>query len=103
MASIQGILDSFTSLSIHINDKPVFVNPESRYLCPVCQDILYNAMQTSCGHRLCDHCVDHILSKQDPAHCPVGEDTCEDISRRNNSVCLFYMNFIDIKLKIQHW
>ena len=38
--------------------------------CPSCQNLLQNAVQPSCGHRLCQMCADHIIQTSSPPCCP---------------------------------
>ena len=38
-----------------------------RYLCPICQEILYEPVQTSCGHLFCGRCLKGVRSKNCPS------------------------------------
>ena len=38
-----------------------------RFLCPICQEILYEPAQTSCGHLFCGRCLRRIRSKNCPS------------------------------------
>lgn len=38
--------------------------------CPICTDILSNAIETSCGHAFCEHCLNQCLEVK-PNICPV--------------------------------
>ena len=51
----------------------------SHYTCPECKLILRDAVQPTCGHRICQSCADKILAnaeaKKTKAQCPeCGED-----------------------------
>ena len=38
-----------------------------RFLCPICQEILYKPVQTSCGHLFCGKCLKRVRSKNCPS------------------------------------
>ena len=38
-----------------------------RFLCPICQEILYEPVQTSCGHLFCGRCLKKVQSKNCPS------------------------------------
>ena len=38
-----------------------------RFLCPICQEILYEPVQTSCGHLFCGRCLKRVQSKKCPS------------------------------------
>lgn len=35
-----------------------------KYVCPKCDGILRDAVQTSCGHWLCNYCAEEIFDKK---------------------------------------
>ena len=37
--------------------------PDNKYLCPVCLNIMKDAMQTVCGHRFCKLCITKIIGR----------------------------------------
>ena len=45
----------------------------SRLKCPYCVQLLYNPVQPSCGHRLCQPCADEIIKKESPPRCPLSD------------------------------
>ena len=50
-----------------------------RYLCPICQEILYEPVQTSCGHLFCGKCLKRVQSK----NCPSCRAEFEEEPRRD--------------------
>jgi len=42
-----------------------------------------DAVQTKCGHRLCEGCVDHLFAGLDKAKCPVMEEGCDELSKQD--------------------
>ncbi|XP_067681954.1 TNF receptor-associated factor 3-like isoform X2 [Haliotis asinina] len=75
-------LSSLSSDSLH--QIPNFVHLEERFKCPVCLEVLKNAVQTSCGHRMCEECSLTIFAKGEPAQCPASdpEEPCEPIYKK---------------------
>ncbi|XP_066280948.1 TNF receptor-associated factor 3-like [Branchiostoma lanceolatum] len=48
--------------------------PDERYICPVCELVLREPVQTGCGHRYCKFCINQKLGEATPK-CPLdGED-----------------------------
>ena len=63
---------------------------EDKYLCPVCQNVLQQPLQTECGHRLCKACVLELCQKRAaPVRCPVNEVDCTDLSISANNLTVF--------------
>lgn len=56
---------------------PDFVEVDSKYMCVLCNNVLQDAVQTQCGHRLCQPCVDTYLQDHQPRPCPYQEEFCE--------------------------
>lgn len=56
---------------------PEFVGVDSKYVCVLCNNVLQDAIQTPCGHRLCQPCVDTYLQDGQPRPCPYQEEFCE--------------------------
>ena len=50
-----------------------------RFLCPICQEILYEPVQTSCGHLFCKKCLKGVQSK----NCPSCRAEFEEEPRRD--------------------
>ncbi|XP_051942102.1 TNF receptor-associated factor 3 [Hippocampus zosterae] len=66
--SSQGAAAGFLPLEGGFTDH--FVDaPEEKYLCESCRLVLCQPRQTECGHRFCQTCIAHILSRPNPV-CP---------------------------------
>ena len=50
----------------HSVEKHIFQNLElwQKYVCPACDLLLKDAVQTSCGHWGCESCVNNILATE---------------------------------------
>lgn len=72
---------------------PEFVGVDSKYVCVLCNNVLQDAVQTPCGHRLCQPCVDTYLQDGQPRLCPYQEEFCEmlqaDQVSRGSAHCFF--------------
>ncbi|OWF48149.1 TNF receptor-associated factor 3-like [Mizuhopecten yessoensis] len=55
---------------------PSFVNLDPKYTCLKCRDILRDAVQTLCGHRMCEVCAAKVFDEPPPFMCPGNDDTC---------------------------
>uniref|UniRef100_A0AAU6MX45 Tumor necrosis factor receptor-related factor 3 n=1 Tax=Argopecten irradians TaxID=31199 RepID=A0AAU6MX45_ARGIR len=73
-------LGSMSSSSIPIQQtppgNPVFVKLDPKYKCLKCRNVLRDAVQTLCGHRMCEICAFEIFDEQPSIRCPGNEDTC---------------------------
>ena len=50
------------------NKEYSFVNKDvSKFVCAICQEILYKPVQTSCGHLFCGRCLKRVRSKNCPS------------------------------------
>ena len=50
------------------NKEYSFVNKDvSKFVCAICQQILYEPVQTSCGHLFCGRCLKRVRSKNCPS------------------------------------
>ncbi|XP_013381076.1 TNF receptor-associated factor 3 [Lingula anatina] len=57
---------------------------DARYKCVKCNNMLRRPLQTSCGHRMCDICVDELFAEHgDTADCPGREEDCDQL-RKND-------------------
>lgn len=45
----------------------------NRYRCPECNLLLKEAVQLSCGHRLCRSCAEARTAEYSPQLCPVAD------------------------------
>ncbi len=64
-----------------------FVDNVDRWKCPLCIQVLRDPVQTLCGHRCCETCLnDHITQNGDPSKCPVGESDCEMVSIKERTL-----------------
>ena len=62
---------------------PEFVEKvDPTYICPKCILIVRNALQTPCGHRVCQLCVNEIVSSHGSARfrCPASEEDCVEMT-----------------------
>lgn len=44
-----------------VESRPTFVESHKDYHCPVCKQVLHNALQTECGHLVCEECLLGLL------------------------------------------
>ncbi|XP_048731916.1 TNF receptor-associated factor 3-like isoform X2 [Ostrea edulis] len=56
---------------------PEFVELDPKYVCILCNNVLHDAVQTPCGHRLCQLCADGFLKDSESKQCPYQEEMCE--------------------------
>ncbi|XP_060585113.1 TNF receptor-associated factor 3-like isoform X2 [Ruditapes philippinarum] len=64
--------------SLELQENPKFFRHDSKYDCLVCKEVLKEAMQTSCGHRICERCIAKLFEgKSEPVMCPANEEDCE--------------------------
>ena len=71
--------------SLSAAEIPQFVDKlQEKYVCPVCNSVLRNAMQLQCGHKICEICIDPLFGENTKASCPVKTDEeCEDSFSKN--------------------
>nr|XP_022333104.1 TNF receptor-associated factor 3-like isoform X3 [Crassostrea virginica] len=71
--------------SLSAAEIPQFVDKlQEKYVCPVCNSVLRNAMQLQCGHQICEICIDPLFGENTKASCPVKTDEeCEDSFSKN--------------------
>nr|ALI86639.1 TRAF [Azumapecten farreri] len=55
---------------------PSFVSLDPQYRCLKCRDVLRDAVQTLCGHRMCEVCAAKVFDELPPFRCPGNDDTC---------------------------
>ena len=67
---------------------PTFINVDDKYKCPICRQVLRMAWQTTCGHHVCESCINTYLKEKDPAMCPVGDSGCVMLSLKERNVSL---------------
>ena len=55
--------------------KKVFKDSDEfkRYACLECRQLLNEAVQLACGHRICKSCADEIIRSKCPPKCPDPE------------------------------
>lgn len=74
-------IEKIPSTQIRPGD-PTFADIETRHRCLVCKNVLRDAMQTTCGHRICENCVPEIFEgKTEPVICPANEEDCDKLHR----------------------
>ena len=65
---------------------PEFVRLDSKYMCQKCHMVVREAMQTPCGHRLCQNCVNEMfVDDKVKVQCPANDEDCTEMSK--NEVC----------------
>nr|QOS44541.1 tumor necrosis factor receptor TARF3 [Mimachlamys nobilis] len=73
-------LASMNSFSLSMQQTPpghpFFVNLDPKHRCLKCRDVLRDAVQTLCGHRMCEVCAFKLFDEQPPYACPGKDDTC---------------------------
>ncbi|XP_021361305.1 TNF receptor-associated factor 3-like [Mizuhopecten yessoensis] len=79
-------LGSMSSASIPMQQTPVgnpdFVKLDPKYKCLKCRKVLRDAVQTLCGHRMCEICAFKAFDEPPPIRCPGNEDTCVPILQK---------------------
>lgn len=74
-------LDEQPSLSQNDHELEFTIDVE-KWKCRICENILTNPVQTSCGHLYCLGCLITFLPEDDTAvKCPVKKEDCQMISR----------------------
>ncbi|XP_062609235.1 TNF receptor-associated factor 3-like [Saccostrea cucullata] len=78
-------LTSLGSSLLTSTELPHFVEKlPPKYVCPVCNFVLRNAMQLQCGHQICEPCIDPLFGEDETATCPVNTDEeCEEPFTKN--------------------
>ena len=70
---------------------PEFVRLDSKYMCQKCQGVVREAMQTPCGHRLCQNCVNEMfVDDKSKVQCPANDEDCTEMSKEE--VCTVQLN-----------
>ena len=74
---------------------PQFVDKlQKKYVCPVCNSVLRNAMQLQCGHQICETCIDPLFGENTKATCPVKTDEeCEDSFSKNEVKATYSLSY----------
>ncbi|XP_062616340.1 TNF receptor-associated factor 3-like [Saccostrea cucullata] len=60
---------------------PQFVEVNPKYICILCNNVLHDAVQTPCGHQLCQSCADNYLQAGGIRQCPYQEEMCEMLQK----------------------
>lgn len=85
----SGASMSLTSLTASVSiqqtppGNPKFVKLDQKYVCPICNEVLRDPVQTPCGHRFCENCANNLFTN-DPdqkVKCPANEPDCEDFQK----------------------
>ena len=71
--------------SVADDTRPEFVDRvDDEVKCCLCQRVMWDPIQTECGHRMCRSCLDEYLKEEgSPTKCPVNEKDCAIISESN--------------------
>ena len=75
---------------------PEFVKLDDKYKCQKCHNVVRDSMQTPCGHRICQTCVDEMFSGPvgKSVQCPANEEDCMEMTRKEVSCILWIFSNI---------
>ena len=60
----------------------MFIKLEEKYKCQKCHHVVREAMQTPCGHRICQNCVEELFSNGvDKVKCPAEDEDCAEMHK----------------------
>lgn len=77
---------------------PEFLKLDDKYKCQKCHGVVRESMQTMCGHRLCQNCVEEMFKDgADKVMCPANDEDCLEMKKSEVSLHLTknsHANFI---------
>ena len=72
--------------------QPEFIHLDTKYACLICSNVLRDAVQTTCGHRTCNKCLENYFEgKEEPVPCPAQEEDCEPQYKANVSSFIIFL------------
>lgn len=88
MAGFFSNEEVMKSLSSMPGPLPKFVTePDEKYRCLICKNILRTPVMTECGHRMCKTCIEKlVLEANGTIACPAQQEDCEDVTMETVSV-----------------
>ena len=83
--------------------KKIFKNIDSetfaRHTCPRCKLLLSEAVQPSCGHRICKSCADEILDTETTPHCPVCDEEFDNEDGAYVSIIIVNLCMLNVEVQ----
>ncbi|KAL8573174.1 hypothetical protein ACOMHN_036159 [Nucella lapillus] len=62
--------------------------PDTKYICPVCLNVMRDAMQTVCGHRFCKTCITRVAGDKPWGRCPVDKTALRRSEQLFNDIAM---------------
>ncbi|KAK7004965.1 TNF receptor-associated factor 6-like isoform X1 [Biomphalaria glabrata] len=88
-------MEMATNSQDHGYDVQPLCEIEPRHICPICLMIMKNAVQTMCGHRFCEACINKVVTRGSTLlTCPVDKTVSrvdqifQDVATRREILCL---------------
>ncbi|XP_076439481.1 TNF receptor-associated factor 6-like [Babylonia areolata] len=72
-----------------------------KYMCPVCLNVMRDAMQTVCGHRFCKSCITRVAGDKPWGRCPVDKTALRRSEQLFNDVAM-RREILSLKVKCKN-
>ena len=83
---LNGQPSSGYSSGDYSEHEPKFKVNVDKWRCPICDRVVRNPVQTTCGHRFCERCLfEYLPADGTPVRCPANEEDCNMISREEST------------------